>query len=88
MPAQVALGPQVRIREFRKLVIGTAEQLAERISEHGVKVHPDHLRNCELGHQRPSDRLLRAWALALGLNPLDVWMPAAEPPELHVEEAA
>jgi hypothetical protein len=75
MPAQTPLGPQVRLRTLRRNVIGSAEKLAARIGELGVQVHPDHLRNCELGHQRPSPRLLTAWALALGLDPLDVWMP-------------
>lgn len=71
------LGPQVRLRTYRRLTVGSAERLAARIAEHGVKVHPDHLRNCELGHQRPSERLLNAWALALGLDPLDVWVPTS-----------
>lgn len=75
MVAIKPIGPQIRVRTYRRLVIGSAEKLAERIAEYGVKVHPDHIRNCELGRQRPSDRLLRAWALALGLDPLDVWAP-------------
>lgn len=60
------------------MTVGSAERLAERIAEHGVRVHPDHLRNCELGHQRPSERLLTVWALALGLDPLDVWTPTSD----------
>jgi hypothetical protein len=56
--------------------VGSAEKLAELIAEHGVDVHPDHIRNCELGRQRPSERLITAWALAMGLDPLDVWAPA------------
>ena len=79
MPAQNPVGPQVRLRTLRTLLVGSAEALAARIAEHGVQVHPDHLRNCELGHQRPSDRLLHAWALALGLSPLDVWIAPSRP---------
>lgn len=77
MTAQRPVGPQLRLRTYRRAVVGSAERLVERIAEHGVQVHPDHIRNCELGYQRPSERLLRAWALALGLDPLDVWAPGA-----------
>lgn len=75
MAARCPIGPQIRLRSYRRLVVGSAEKLAERIAEFGIQVHPDHLRNCELGRQRPSERLLTAWALALGLDPLDVWAP-------------
>lgn len=80
MPAQNPIGPQVRIRILRQILVGSAEKLADRIAEQGVQVHPDHIRNCELGRQKPSARLMRAWALALGLDPLDVWAPGATAP--------
>jgi len=76
MVAQKPVGPQVRLRSIRRRLVGSAEKLAELIAEHGVDVHPDHIRNCELGRQRPSERLITAWALAMGLDPLDVWAPA------------
>lgn len=64
----------VRLRPYRVNVASmTLEQLAERIREQGVPVTAAHLSNVELGHQRASDRLLAAWARALGLAPMDVW---------------
>jgi transcriptional regulator with XRE-family HTH domain len=76
MSAHDPVGPQVRIRPYRVAVAGmTLEQLAERIAEHGVPVSVPHLSRVERGQENPSERLLRAWSLALGLNPLDVWMP-------------
>lgn len=73
-------GPQVRIRDLREAHGITVNQLAERIIETGYteKVHPDTLRNIELGHKRGSKLLMVAWAKALGLSPLDVWQPTAE----------
>lgn len=55
-------------------------ELAERIASTGYaeKVHPDTIRNVELGHKRASKLLMVAWAKALGLNPLDVWQPPTE----------
>jgi len=48
----------------------------ERIGEYGMPgVHPDTVRNVELGHRRASQPLMTAWARALGLDPLDVWQP-------------
>lgn len=88
MPAYVPLGPQVRIRAYRELAVGSVADLIERIEEHGVRVSPDHLRACEIGHQRPSQRLLTAWSLALGLDPFHVWLPDSEPIELHDESVA
>ncbi len=35
------------------------------VREAGIDVHPDHLRNIELGHKQPSPKLLAAIARAL-----------------------
>lgn len=75
MSAITPVGPQVRLRPFRVAVGLTLELLAERIAEHGATVTVSHLSNVEKGHQRASEKLLRAWALALGINQLDVWQP-------------
>lgn len=75
MSASLPVGPQVRLRPVRVAAGLTLEQLQGRIAEHGVPITVPHLSNVECGHQRASERLLRAWALALGLSPLDVWMP-------------
>jgi hypothetical protein len=48
--------------------------LVEKISEHGVTVTADHLSNCELGWKRPSNALLHAWARALLVTRLDVFL--------------
>lgn len=89
MSAQTPIGPQVRLRPFRVAVAGmTLERLTERIAEHGVTVTVSHLSNIECGHQRASERLLRAWALALGLSPLDVWQPERNPVVSDVTAAA
>ena len=70
-------GPQVRIRDYREALGISVSQLVERIYETGYadSVHPDTIRNVELGHKRASKPLMTAWAKALGLNPLDVWQP-------------
>lgn len=75
MPAIIPTGPQVRIRPFRVVAGLTLEQLAERIGGVGVEVDISHLSRIETGKARASDRLLRAWALALGIDPLDVYQP-------------
>lgn len=71
------IGPQIRIRDLREAHGITVNQLAERIIETGYteKVHPDSLRNIELGHKRGSKLLMVAWAKALGISSLDVWQP-------------
>jgi transcriptional regulator with XRE-family HTH domain len=76
MPAMKAIGPQVRIRDLRLAHGLTIPQLVQRIAEHGVTVHPDSISNVENGNKRPSQKLLVAWAAALGISGLDVWMPA------------
>lgn len=74
MPATEALGPMVRLKEVRaKLTTLTQEQLAERIREQGVSITNAGLANVENGNKIASPRLLNAWAVALGLEPLAVW---------------
>jgi hypothetical protein len=71
------VGPQVRIRDYREALGLSVTQLVERIIETGYteKLHPDTIRNVELGWKRASKPLMTAWAKALGLSPLDVSQP-------------
>lgn len=62
----------VPLRALREAHRMTTPELAERIAEFGVDVHPDSLINIELGRRGVSDELRDAWALALGLKPLDI----------------
>lgn len=65
--------PFVGIRVVREIRGLTLPALAERIETHlGKAVDPDHLSNVERGWKNPSNALLHAWALALGIEPLDV----------------
>lgn len=72
MPGE-PLGPTVRIRNLREARCLTMRQLTERIAEHGISVTPAAISNVENGHKRASERLLGAWAKALGVSALDVW---------------
>lgn len=63
----------VRIVDLRKAHGWSQEQLAERIREHGVPVTGAGISNVESGNKQASDRLLTAWAKALGVEPLNVW---------------
>lgn len=67
------MGPMVRLRDLRMAHTLTMRQLAERIGEQGVAITPAGISNVENGHKRASERLLSAWARALGVSPLDVW---------------
>lgn len=68
--------PRVGIRAVREAYGLTVNDLVTRIAEHGVDVKDTAtIRNIETGNKRPSPRLLRAWAKALKLNPVDVAMP-------------
>lgn len=71
-------GPQVRIRDYREALGLSVNALVDRINEsdYDGTVHPDTIRNVELGHKRASKPLMTAWVKALGLNPLDVWQPS------------
>lgn len=74
MPATEPLGPMVRLKDVRRaLTTLTLKQLAERIQEQGVPITEGGLSNVENGNKVASDRLLIAWAKALGLDPLTVW---------------
>ncbi|MCV2395966.1 helix-turn-helix transcriptional regulator [Actinotalea sp. M2MS4P-6] len=73
MPAMEPLGPMVRISDLRKAHGWTQEQLAGRIVEQGVPITGAGISNVEAGNKQASDRLLTAWARALGVEPLDVW---------------
>lgn len=63
----------IRIRELRRAHGLTMAQLAERIAEHGVQITEAGISNIECGNKQASERVLTAWAKALGLSPLDVW---------------
>lgn len=65
-------GPRVSIRDLREAHGLSVGSLVERIEAQGVSVHPDTIRNVELGHKRASKPLMTAWAKALDLTPLDV----------------
>lgn len=69
------VGPQIRIRHYREAMRIPVGELVTRIAELGVDVHPDTIRNVELGRRRASDRLMSAWCQALGLAPMDAWQP-------------
>lgn len=63
----------VRIRDLRLARGWTIAQLVDRIAEHGVKVTVAAISNIETGGKQASDRLLTAWAKALGSDPMNVW---------------
>lgn len=67
------LGPMVRIRDLRTARGWTIAQLVERIEEHGVKITEAGISNVETGNKQASERLLTAWAKALGSEPMNVW---------------
>lgn len=72
----------VRIKDIRLAHGLTMAQLAERIREQGAQISEAGVSNVENGNKKASDRLLTAWAKALGIEPLNVWhgplRPAAE----------
>jgi transcriptional regulator with XRE-family HTH domain len=70
----------VRIRDLRDAHGWTLAQLADRIAEHGVKISAAGISNVENGNKQASDRLLTAWAKALGVQPLNVWHGPLRPP--------
>lgn len=75
MTAPDPIGPQVRIRDFRKARGLNINDLVERIAAYGVTVHKATISNIELGYKRGSDELMTAWAKALGIGPLDIYQP-------------
>lgn len=73
MPDTEPVGPMVRLKDVRRAhTTLTLKQLAERIKEQGVPITEAGLSNVENGNKVASDRLLLAWAKALGLDPLMV----------------
>ena len=77
----------MRIRDLRLARNLSIPELVERIRAFGVDVHKDTISNVELGYRRASGRLLSAWALALGLNPLDVNQPEVTPADAERKTA-
>lgn len=73
MPATDPIGPMVRIKDLRLAHGWTMLQLADRIQEQGVQITEAGISNVENGNKQGSDRLLTAWAKALGVDPLNVW---------------
>lgn len=71
------IGLQVPIRALRIAHGLSVADLIERIKQQGgpEKIHPDTIRNVELGYKRASAPLLTAWAKALNVTPLDVHQP-------------
>lgn len=70
----------VRLKEVR-IAHGLGQgQLAERILEQGVEITVAGISNVENGNKKASDRLLTAWAKALGIEPLNVWHGPLRPP--------
>lgn len=84
MPAPEPLGPMIRMKDVRLLLGLSQVQVTERMSEHGVEISGAGLSNIENGNKKASDRVLIAWAKALGIDPLNVWhgplRPQIEPP--------
>lgn len=79
-------GPQIGIRNLREAHGLTVGQLVDRIKDQGYpgKLHPDTIRNIELGHKRASKPLMVMWAKALGMLPMDVWQPPLDSVETDV----
>jgi hypothetical protein len=67
-------GPLIRIRVFRESHGLSVNELVQRIKDAGYEgnLHPDTIRNVELGHKPGTKRLMVPWALALGLKPMDL----------------
>ncbi|MDO3401926.1 helix-turn-helix transcriptional regulator [Mycolicibacterium neoaurum] len=69
-----------------RLALGFSQvQVTERMRDHGVEITDAGLSNIENGNKKASDRVLIAWAKALGIEPLNVWhgplRPQIEPPK-------
>lgn len=63
----------VRMKVLRQVSGLTLVQVVDRMAEHGVSLSEGGLSNIENGNKQASDRVLIAWAKALGIDPLDVW---------------
>lgn len=76
MPTTQANGAAIRaIRERSDLTI---KDLVVALSDEGMAIHPDYLRNIELGHKQPSERLLGAIARALRVQKIAIIGPPKE----------
>jgi len=64
------------IRERSELSIA---DVVEAIREQGIDVHPDHLRNIELGYRQASPKLLGALAGALKVAKIELIQDPAKP---------
>ncbi len=73
MTARNPIGPMVRLAELRKIRGWSQEQLASHIGEHGVSITVAGISNVESGAKQASERLLIAWASALGIPDMAVW---------------
>lgn len=64
-----------------RLLLGKSQlQITERMQEHGVEITVAGLSNIENGNKKASDRVLIAWAKAVGIDPLNVWHGPLRPP--------
>lgn len=73
--AMQRIPPMVPLRALREAHGLTTPELAVRIAEFGVDVHPDTLINVELGNRNAGPELQTAWARALNIKPLDIRRP-------------
>lgn len=80
MPAIEPLGPMIRMKDVRLLLGLSQVQVTDRMAEHGVEMSGAGLSNIENGNKKASDRVLIAWAKALGIDPLNVWHGPLRPP--------
>jgi transcriptional regulator with XRE-family HTH domain len=63
----------IRMKAVRQSLGLTLVQVVDRMGEHGVQLSEGGLSNIENGNKQASDRVLIAWARALGIEQLDVW---------------
>lgn len=54
-------------------------ELVEKVREDGIDVHPDHIRNIELGHKQPSPKLAGAISRALAVQKYVLLVPSFQP---------
>lgn len=64
------------IRERSELSVA---DVVDAVREDGIDVHPDHIRNIELGYKQPSPKLLAAIARALKVPKVAL---LCDPPEV------
>lgn len=77
----------VRIRDLRLARNWTMAQLADRIGEQGVSITEAGISNIENGNKQGSERLMNAWAQALGIDPMNLWHgPLRKPVEPGIRQ--